>query len=84
MKKNISYIVLAAIIIGIIVVVQPWKLGRTPHNEGTDTTAVQLENCLPAEGNESIRIVPVKFVSTWKILAAWMAMLISTRSLRTL
>lgn len=60
MKKNISYIVLTAIIIGIIVVTQPWKLGRTLHNEGTDTTAVQLENCLPAEGNESIRIVPVK------------------------
>ena len=60
MKKNISYIVLTAIIIGIIVVTQPWKLGRTLHNEGTDTTAVQLENCLPAEGKESIRIVPVK------------------------
>lgn len=60
MKRNIPYIVLAAIIIGIIVAVKPWKNGRTSLEEGADTTAVQSEYYLPAEENASNQNVQVK------------------------
>ena len=60
MKRNIPYIVLAAIIIGIIVAVKPWKNGRTSLEEGADTTAVQSRYYLPAEENASNQNVQVK------------------------
>ena len=60
MKRNIPYIVLAAIIIGIIVAVKPWKNGRTSLEESADTTAVQSGNYLPAEENASNQNVQVK------------------------
>lgn len=60
MKRNIPYIVLAAIIIGIIVAIKPWKNGRTSLEEGADTTAVQSGYYLPAEENASNQNVQVK------------------------
>ena len=60
MKKNIPYIVLAAIIIGIIVAVKPWEIDRISHNESADTTEVLSDNRLPSEDGVSNQNMQVK------------------------